>query len=138
MDKKKVIKEISVFQKNTITDYLGIKITDYGDNYICGEMPVDDRTKQPYGLLHGGASVVFAETLGSIGAGMNIEYKKKSVVGIEINASHLQSIKEGLVYGRAEPFRIGRTMQVWNINITDKKNNLICTSRLTLAVINKK
>ena len=77
MDKKKVIKEISVFQKNTITDYLGIKITDYGDNYICGEMPVDDRTKQPYGLLHGGASVVFAETLGSIGAGMNIDYKKK-------------------------------------------------------------
>ena len=82
MDKKKIIKEISVFQKNTITDYLGIKITDYGDNYICGEMPVDDRTKQPYGLLHGGASVVFAETLGSIGAGMNIDYKKKSVVGI--------------------------------------------------------
>ena len=66
------------------------------------------------------------------------DYKKKSVVGIEINASHLQSIKEGLVYGRAEPFRNGRTMQVWNINITDKKNNLICTSRLTLAVINKK
>ena len=138
MDKKKVIKGISVFQKNTITDYLGIKITDYGDNYICGEMPVDDRTKQPYGLLHGGASVVFAETLGSIGAGMNIDYKKKSVVGIEINASHLKSIKEGLFYGRAETFRIGITIQVWNINITDKKNNLICISRLTLAVINKK
>ena len=138
MIKKNTLEQIEAFQKNTMTDHLGIKITNYGNNYICGKMPVDHRTKQPYGLLHGGASVVFAETLGSIGAGMNIDYKKKSVVGIEINASHLQSIKEGLVYGRAEPFRIGRTMQVWNINITDKKNNLICTSRLTLAVINKK
>ena len=138
MSKKNTLEQIEAFQKNTMTDQLGIKITDYGNNYICGKMPVDHRTKQPYGLLHGGASVVFAETLGSIGAGMNIDYKKKSVVGIEINASHLKSIKEGLVYGRAEPFRIGRTMQVWNINITDKKNNLICTSRLTLAVINKK
>ncbi len=121
MGKKNTLEQIDAFQKNTMTDHLGIKITDYGNNYICGKMPVDHRTKQPYGLLHGGASVVFAETLGSIGAGMNIDYKKKSVVGIEINASHLQSIKEGLVYGRAEPFRIGRTMQVWNINITDKK-----------------
>ena len=138
MDKKKVIKGISVFQKNTITDYLGIKITDYGDNYICGEMPVDDRTKQPYGLLHGGASVAFAETLGSIGAGMQIDYNNQSVVGIEINASHLKSIKKGWVYGRAQPLRVGKTIQVWDINITDKDDNLICASRLTLAVIKKR
>ena len=120
MNKNKILEQIADFQKNTMTDYLGIQITDYGSDYICGKMPVDDRTKQPYGLLHGGASVAFAETLGSIGAGMKIDYEKQSIVGIEINASHVKSIKDDWVYGRAEPHRIGRTIQVWNINITDK------------------
>ena len=101
-------------------------------------MPVDHQTKQPYGLLHGGASVAFAETLGSIGAGMQIDYNNQSVVGIEINASHLKSIKKGWVYGRAQPLRVGKTIQVWDINITDKDDNLICVSRLTLAVIKKR
>ena len=96
MIKKNTLEQIEAFQKNTMTDELGIKITDYGNNYICGKMPVDHRTKQPYGLLHGGASVAFAETLGSIGAGMQIDYNNQSVVGIEINASHLKSIKKRL------------------------------------------
>lgn len=138
MSKKNTLEQIEAFQKNTMTDHLGIKITDYGNNYICGKMPVDHRTKQPYGLLHGGASVAFAETLGSIGAGMQIDYNNQSVVGIEINASHLKSIKKGWVYGRAQPLRVGKTIQVWDINITDKDDNLICASRLTLAVIKKR
>ena len=137
MSKKNTLEQIEAFQKNTMTDQLGIKITDYGNNYICGKMPVDHRTKQPYGLLHGGASVAFAETLGSIGAGMQIDYNNQSVVGIEINASHLKSIKKGWVYGRAQALRVGKTIQVWDINITDKDDNLICVSRLTLAVIKK-
>ena len=138
MIKKNTLEQIEAFQKNTMTDHLGIKITDYGNNYICGKMPVDHRTKQPYGLLHGGASVAFAETLGSIGAGMQIDYNNQSVVGVEINASHLKSIKKGWVYGRAQPLRVGKTIQVWDINITDKDDNLICASRLTLAVIKKR
>ena len=138
MIKKNTLEQIEAFQKNTMTDHLGIKITDYGNNYICGKMPVDHRTKQPYGLLHGGASVAFAETLGSIGAGMQIDYNNQSVVGIEINASHLKSIKKGWVYGRAQPLRVGKTIQVWDINITDKDDNLICVSHLTLAVIKKR
>ena len=138
MIKKNTLEQIEAFQKNTMTDHLGIKITDYGNNYICGKMPVDHRTKQPYGLLHGGASVAFAETLGSIGAGMQIDYNNQSVVGVEINASHLKSIKKGWVYGRAQPLRVGKTIQVWDINITDKDDNLICASRLTLAIIKKR
>ena len=138
MIKKNTLEQIEAFQKNTMTDHLGIKITDYGNNYICGKMPVDHRTKQPYGLLHGGASVAFAETLGSIGAGMQIDYNNQSVVGIEINSSHLKSIKKGWVYGRAQPLRVSKTIQVWDINITDKDDNLICASRLTLAVIKKR
>ena len=138
MSKKNTLEQIEAFQKNTMTDQLGIKITDYGNNYICGKMPVDHQTKQPYGLLHGGASVAFAETLGSIGAGMQIDYNNQSVVGIEINASHLKSIKKGWVYGRAQPLRVGKTIQVWDINITDKDDYLICASRLTLAIIKKR
>jgi len=136
MDKKEVLNQIAIFQKNTMTDHLGIEITDFDKFTIAGKMPVNDRTKQPYGLLHGGASAAFAETLGSIGAGMQIDYNKKSVVGIELNVSHLQSISNGWVYGKAEAVRVGKKIQVWNIDIYDNNNTLICKSRLTLAVIN--
>ena len=136
MDKKEILDQLAIFQKNTMTDQLGIEITDLDKCSIAGKMPVNDRTKQPYGLLHGGASAAFAETLGSIGAGMQIDYNKKSVVGIELNVSHLQSISNGWVYGKAEAVRVGEKIQVWNIDIYDDKNTLICKSRLTLAVIN--
>ena len=136
MDKKEILDQVAIFQKNTMTDHLGIEITDFDKCTIAGKMPVNDRTKQPYGLLHGGASAAFAETLGSIGAGMQIDYHKKSVVGIELNVSHLQSISNGWVYGKAEAVRVGKKIQVWNIDIYDDKNTLICKSRLTLAVIN--
>ena len=137
MDKENIIKLISDRSKGTMVSALGIEITDLGDEYISGKMPVDERTKQPFGLLHGGASAAFAETLGSIGAGNQVDLGQYSVVGIELNSSHLKAVKSGWVYGRATPIRIGRTIQVWDINITNEKDEAVCKSRLTLAVIKK-
>ena len=137
MDKENIIKLISDRSKGTMVSALGIEITDLGDEYISGKMPVDERTKQPFGLLHGGASAAFAETLGSIGAGNQVNLEQYSVVGIELNSSHLKAVKSGWVYGKATPIRIGRTIQVWDINITNEKDEAVCKSRLTLAVIKK-
>ena len=137
MDKENIIRLISDRSKDTMVSALGIEITDLGDEYISGKMPVDERTKQPFGLLHGGASAAFAETLGSIGAGNQVNLEQYSVVGIELNSSHLKAVKSGWVYGRAMPIRIGRTIQVWDINITNQKDEAVCKSRLTLAVIKK-
>jgi len=137
MDKENIIKLISDRSKGTMVSALGIEITDLGDEYISGKMPVDERTKQPFGLLHGGASAAFAETLGSIGAGNQVDLEQYSVVGIELNSSHLKAVKSGWVYGKATPIRIGRTIQVWDINITNEKDEAVCKSRLTLAVIKK-
>ena len=138
MNKKDFLKRIAEFQKNTMTDQLGIKITDFGEQYISGKMPVDKRTKQPYGLLHGGASAVLVESLGSIGAGMYVDLKKQSVVGIELNVSHLKSVTSGYVNGVATAVRIGNKIQVWDVEITDDNKNKISKGRLTLAVIDKK
>ena len=135
MDKKDILKMVNERTKDTMVSTLGIEIIDFGDKYISGKMPVDDRTKQPFGLLHGGASVAFAETLGSMGAGNQIDLNEFSVVGIEINSSHLSAVKSGWVYGKATPIRIGRTIQVWDINIKDEEDELVCKSRLTIAVI---
>ena len=137
MDKKERLNLIKRRTKDTLVDALGIVITDFGDDYVDGKMPVNNQTRQPFGLLHGGASVAFAETLGSMGAGMHINRNKYSIVGIEINASHLKSVRSGWVYGKAIPIRIGRTIQVWDINITNEKDESVCKSRLTLAVIKK-
>ena len=101
MDKKEILRKIEKRTGNTMVSTIGIEITDFGEEYLCGKMPVDDRTKQPFGLLHGGASVAFAETLGSMGAGMHVDLENYSVVGIEINSSHLKAMKEGWVYGKA-------------------------------------
>ena len=138
MNKKDILKRIAEFQKNTMTDQLGIKITDFGEQSISGKMPVDKRTKQPYGLLHGGASAVLVESLGSIGAGMYVDLKKQSVVGIELNVSHLKSVTSGYVNGVATAVRIGNKIQVWDVEITDDNKNKISKGRLTLAVIDKK
>ena len=137
MDKKERLNLIKKRTKDTLVDALGIVITDFGDDYVDGKMPVNNQTRQPFGLLHGGASVAFAETLGSMGAGMHIDRNKYSIVGIEINASHLKSVRSGWVYGKAMPIRIGRTIQVWDINITNEKDESVCKNRLTLAVIKK-
>ena len=135
MDKNKIIEKIHSKSSATLVGALGIELTDFGNNFVSGKMPVDERTKQPFGLLHGGASVALAETLGSIGGGMQVDLKLYSVVGIEINASHLKSVKSGWVFGKAVATRIGKRIQVWEIKITDEKENLVCKSRLTLAVI---
>lgn len=138
MEKQEKIKRINDGIQNTMISTIGIEITDIGDDFICGKMPVDERTIQPFGLLHGGASVALAETLGSIGGGIKVYQNNETVVGIEINANHLKSARDGWVYGKASPIRIGKKIQVWNIEITNESGELICVSRLTLAVIKKK
>jgi len=138
MEKQEKLKRINDSIQNTMTSTIGIEITDIGDDFICGKMPVDERTTQPFGLLHGGASVALAETLGSIGGGIKVYSNNETVVGIEINANHLKSAREGWVYGKATPIRIGKKIQVWDIRITNESDELVCVSRLTLAVIPKK
>jgi len=137
MNKNKALQKLNDFQKNTITEVLGIEITDFGPDYFCGKMPVDHRTVQPYGLLHGGASAVLAETLGSIAGGMQVNLETQSVVGVEINCNHLRSARDGWVYGKATPVKIGRKIHVWNIEIKNEDDKLVAVSRLTLAVIKK-
>ena len=138
MEKKEKLQRINDSIQNTMTSTIGIEITDIGDDFICGKMPVDERTTQPFGLLHGGASAALAETLGSIGGGIKVYKNNETVVGIEINANHLKSARDGWVYGKATPIRIGKKIQVWNIEIINEDDDLICVSRLTLAVIPKK
>ena len=123
--------------KNTLVETLGIEITETGDNYIVGTMPVDNRTKQPFGILHGGASVALSETLASIGGNLTVNYEKYHVVGVEINANHVKTAKDGYVTGKCKPIKIGRSTQIWQTEITNEKNELICISRITLMVLNK-
>ena len=137
MNKKEIIDKIHDRSSSTMVETLGIKIIDIGENFVSGKMPVDKRTKQPFGLLHGGASVALAETLGSIGAGMNVDQSSQSVVGIEINANHLKAVKTGWVFGKAKAIRVGRKIQVWEIDIKNENDDFVCKSRLTLAVIGK-
>ncbi|MCW8994658.1 MAG: hotdog fold thioesterase [Psychromonas sp.] len=125
---------LNALSENTLIAHLGIEYTQIGDDFLQATMPVDSRTKQPHGLLHGGASVVLAETLGSVAANLVVA-QDKICVGLEINASHLRSIKKGVVTGIAKAVRIGRTAQVWQIDISNERQQLICTSRLTVSVI---
>ena len=137
MDKRHVIEKVNNSFQDTMMSVLGIEITDFGESFVSGKMPVDTRTKQPFGLLHGGASAAFAETLGSIGAGKHVDLEEYSVVGVELNSSHLKAVRAGWVFGKATPIRVGRTMQVWDINIKNEEGDLVCKSRLTLAVIKR-
>ena len=137
MNKKHVIEKVNNSFQDTMMSVLGIEITDFGESYVSGKMPVDNRTKQPFGLLHGGASAAFAETLGSIGAGKHVDLEEYSVVGVELNSSHLKAVRTGWVFGKATPIRVGRTIQVWGIDIKNQGDDLVCKSRLTLAVIKR-
>ena len=137
MEKQSALEKINAFQKNTMTEHIGIEITDFGNDFLSGKMPVDHRTIQPYGLLHGGASAVLAESLGSIAGAMKINHETQGVVGVEINCNHLRSARDGWVYGKATQVKIGRKIQVWNIEIKNDDEKLVCVSRLTLAVIEK-
>ena len=118
---------------NNMGSHLGMEVIELGEDYIRGTMPVDERTKQPMGLLHGGASVALAETLGSIGATLACD-SNQYCVGLEINANHLKSATAGKVTGTAKPVHIGRSTQVWEIRITNDSEQIICISRITLAV----
>jgi len=125
-----------VAHRPTLADALGIELTALHDDYLEGRMPVDGRTHQPLGLLHGGASVALAETLGSIGAATRIDVTKKTCVGLEINANHIKGVRSGWVRGRATALHVGRTTQVWEIRITHEETGaLVCISRITMAVI---
>ncbi len=121
--------------KNSIGDFLDIEFTEIGEDFLVARMPVDNRTRQPYGILHGGASVVLAETVGSVGANLYIDLTKYRCVGLDINANHIKSVKEGYVYAKGTPLHIGKTTQVWEIKISNEKNELVCISRLTMAII---
>jgi 1,4-dihydroxy-2-naphthoyl-CoA hydrolase len=124
--------------KGNMVSHLGIVFTAIGDDFIEATMPVDSRTKQPIGLLHGGANVVLAETLGSIAASLTINKEKQAVVGLEINANHLKSVREGIVKGTAKPIHLGKSTQVWEIKIVNEANRLCCISRLTIAILDLK
>ncbi len=136
--KKISLDEIDAFLKNSIEEQLGIKIVEVGDDYIKATMPVDHRTRQPFGILHGGASVVLAESLGSFASYLIIKSKDQIGAGIEVNANHIRSVSEGIVTGIVRPIHLGNQLHVWEIKIRDQKNKLVCISRLTVAIINKK
>jgi len=128
------IEQLNTMSKNTACAALGIVFTEIGAEYVRAVMPVDARTHQPYGLLHGGASVLLAETLGST-AGMLCVAEGQAVVGMEINANHLRAVRSGTVTGTARALHLGRNTQVWEIRVEDEGERLVCISRLTLAVI---
>jgi len=121
-----------------MVEHLEIIYTEIGDDYISATMPVDHRTHQPDGLLHGGASVTLAETLGSVAANLCIDRKKKFCVGLEINANHIRSVRNGSVIGTTRPIHLGSSTQIWDIRISDQKDHLVSVIRLTMAVLNRK
>jgi uncharacterized protein (TIGR00369 family) len=129
--------ELNALSRGTAMEPLGIVFTDIGADYLRATMPVDDRTRQPYGLLHGGASVLLAETLGST-AGMLRVQPGQRCVGIEINANHVRGVRDGQVTGTARALHVGRSTQVWEIRIEDADRELVCISRLTLAVVGER
>ena len=123
--------------KDTLIAHLGIKIIEIGNDFLIAKMPVDHRTKQPMGLLHGGASVVLSETLGSLAASLLVDKSVEFPVGLEINANHIKSVKSGFVYGKVRPIHLGRRTHIWQTDITNEVGKLICTSKLTVAIIEK-
>lgn len=128
---------VNNLSKNTILEGLDIKVTELGDDYLIGSMPVDKRTHQPAGLLHGGASCVLIESLGSIGSTLIVDYTTHNIVGIEINANHLRGIKSGMVTGKAKLVHGGRKTHVWQVDLTNEEGQLICTGRLTVMIVPK-
>ena len=122
----------------TMAESLGIEFTEIAADHLVATMPVDHRTVQPYGLLHGGASAALAETLGSVGSGLIIDHDKQMCVGIEINANHIRGIKSGFVHGKAYPLHLGTSTHVWEIKIFDEHEHLVCASRLTVAILEKR
>ena len=127
---------LNMMSQNTINEHLGIEFTEIGDNYLVAKMPVDHRTKQPVGLLHGGASLVLAETLGSLASLLLLDNPvKQSSVGVEINANHLRAVRSGHVTGRVEAVKLGRRLHIWQIKIKDDEGRDSCISRITVMIV---
>lgn len=129
--------EVRALQHGNMGAHIGIEIVRVGPDHLDARMPVDERTMQPDGILHGGASVALAETLGSVGGAMVVDRERFQVVGQEINANHLRAVRGGFVHGSARPIHLGRRSQVWAIEIVDDNQRLVCVSRLTIAVIER-
>lgn len=126
---------INAHARNSLVGHLGIELTEVGPDWLRGTMPVDARTHQPFGILHGGASVALAETLGSMAGNLTLDTTQQMVVGLEINANHVRAVTQGVVTGTARPLHVGRSTQVWEIRIEDEQARLVCISRITLAVV---
>ncbi|HET9746635.1 MAG TPA: hotdog fold thioesterase [Chitinophagaceae bacterium] len=137
-DKDISLEKIEPFGKNTMSEHLGIEWTEIGNDFLKAKMPVDHRTKQPFDLLHGGASCVLAETLGSFASYLVLDPAEFYCVGIEINANHIRSARSGFVHGICSPLHVGSSTHVWDIRITNEERKLVCISRLTVAIMKKK
>lgn len=131
------VNQINGMCANTLVSHLGIEFTEVSDTYLKATMPVDDRTRQPQGLLHGGASAVLAETLGSVGSAIRLDLSRQVPVGLEINANHIRAVTSGIVTGTATALHLGRRTHVWDIKIEDESGRLVCTSRLTIMVVDR-
>ena len=125
---------LNAWNRGCLVEHLGMRVTEVGDDHVRGTMPVDARTRQPFGLLHGGASVALAESLGSLAGNLCLDANEMAV-GLDINANHVRAVTEGVVTGTARALHVGRSTQVWEIRIEDERGRLVCISRLTLAVV---
>ena len=128
---------LNALLQRDMASHLGMEYTEIGDDYLRARLPVDQRTQQPYGLLHGGVSCVVAESMGSVGSALCVDPETHYCVGVDINASHLRAASQGYVYAEARPLRVGRRNQVWDIRISDENERLVCVARLTTAVIER-
>lgn len=135
--KNYTLEEVNRFSKGNLVEHLGIEITALGPDSISGRMTVDHRTRQPFGILHGGASAALAESLCSLGANLVIDPTKFNCVGLEINANHVRPVSDGFVIAHSKPLHLGKTTHVWTTEILNSDGKLVCTSRMTLAVISK-
>lgn len=132
------VNSLNAWAPNTLAEQLGIEFVTIGEDYLEARMPVDHRTHQPFGLLHGGASVALAETMGSVAATLCVDETKQFCVGLEVNANHIRGVKEGFVTGITKPIHIGKKTQVWETRISTPDGGLVCVSRITMAVLDKK
>ena len=137
-DKTVSVDQIQEISKNTMVEHLGIEFQELGDDFLTAKMPVDHRTHQPMGLLHGGASVALAETLGSVASSLLVDLREYHPVGLEINANHIKSARTGYVFGKTSPIHLGKRTHVWDIKITNEKQELVCICRLTVAILKRK
>ncbi len=131
------LEQIAKSRANTMVDHLGIEFTDIGDDFLVAKMPVDQRTKQPYGIMHGGASCALAETVASVAASLCVDTDKKVCVGLEINTSHVRMVRSGFVKGTARPLHIGQSTHLWEIEIVNEQNQLVSMSRLRMNILDK-